>query len=285
MTFLQRQYRKRLSLALALGMLAAYYVLVFRPLLLRERAQQEPFEVMQQELRAVAENNSAVSGLALNALDKLETDLQQSLVVSGRATGFIKKRFAPEPAIATNLSRAWQLIDYQNERQRRAIALEEKAAEKGVRIEPAVMAGLPELTADTVRKELLWAQLGLVDSILKSAVEMGVTTVEDVLVPPPIVYPARTNAASQLVEVPIRVQFSGDWGEITRTLGVLLLDAEDRGRLGLTSPGDLPGMSLRHIIARKGPPDGPSTVQLEVEFAGFLMVPVQYSAVPIKTGN
>ena len=54
----------------------------------------------------------------------------------------------------------------------------------------------------------------------------------------------------------------------------LTLEEKDRKKLGLPDLEGLPGMSLRPIIARKSPPEGPNTIQLEVEFSGFISVPV-----------
>lgn len=276
MTFIERQYRKRLSLGVGLAILIAYYLLVFRPLVQEERAKIEPFEDIQAELAKIAEYNPAISGLSLKALNEIETKLRQSLINSAEARNLINERYAPEPAIATNLARAWQLIDYQNERSKRSAALGSLAQAKNVKILPAVTAGLPELTADTERgrENLLWAQLGLVDAVLKTAVEAGVTSLDSVLVPEPIIYPASNKSGTQLIEIPIRVEVSGNWEEMTRTLGALLLEETDRKKLGLPDLEGLPGMSLRHIVARKSPPEGPSTIQLEVEFSGFISVPV-----------
>lgn len=287
MTFIERQYRKRLSLGVGLGILIAYYLLVFRPLVQEERAKIGPFEDVQAELAEIAENNPAISGLSFGALNEIESKLRQSLINSSEARNLIDKRYAPEPAIATNLVRAWQLIDYQNERSKRSAALGSLAQTKNVKIFPAVTAGLPELTADTERERenLLWAQLGLVDAVMKTAVEGGVTSLDSVGVPEPIIYPAGNKSETQLIEIPIRVEFSGNWEEITRTLGTLLLEEKDRKKLGLPDLEGLPGMSLRHIIARKSPPEGPSTIQLEVEFSGFISVPVIETPALINLDN
>jgi hypothetical protein len=274
MTFMQRQYRKRISLGFAFAILLVYYLLVFRPLVQKERAQIEPFEIVQAELLKIATNNAAVSGLSLSSLEQLEKTLRASIATSATARSYVIDRFASEPSIATNLTRTFQLIDYQNERYKRATSLEAMAQKKGVKIAPAVMAGLPEQTTDTRRRELLWAQLGLVDAVLRTAVEVGVTSLDNVRVPEPVIYPPANDSDIQLVEVPVRVEMSGDWFEITRTLGVLLHDAAARKELNLPVLEGLPGMSLRSIIARKSPPESPGTIQLDVEFSGFLNVRV-----------
>ena len=62
MTFIERQYRKRLSLGVGLGILIAYYLLVFRPLVQEEGAKIEPFEDVQAELAGIAESTPAISG-------------------------------------------------------------------------------------------------------------------------------------------------------------------------------------------------------------------------------
>ncbi len=285
MTFIQRQSRKRISLGLALAILVVYYLLVFRPLVQEEKAQVEPFEVAQEELLKIAQYNPAVTSLSLLSLNQLETSLRQSISNSVAARTYLAGRYALDPAIATNLTRTFQLSDYQIERYKRATFLEAWARTNLVTIKPAVMAGLPEQTTDTRRKELLWAQLGLVDAVLRTAVEVRVTSLDNVRVPEPIFYPPAKESDTQLVEVPVRVEMSGDWHEITQTLGMLLLGEADRKKLNLPSLEGLPGMSLRHIIARKSPPDGPSTIQLDVEFSGFFNVRVPGPAAITNPGN
>jgi hypothetical protein len=125
--------RRQMSLFIAFVVLAVYYVAIFRPLSKKERAQAAPFEAMQVRLRMAGTNNPAVSGLSDETLKGLEQSLLQSLTNLARAQAVIAERYAPEPAIATNLSRPFQLIDYQNDRLGRRDRLVSLAAERKVK--------------------------------------------------------------------------------------------------------------------------------------------------------
>ena len=172
--------------------------------------------------------------------------------------------------IATNLARAFQLIDYQNERLNRGDRLINLAGQRKVKITPAVTAGLPEFTVENRRPELLWGQLALVDGVLRAAVEAGVQSIENVKMPEPVIHGGATNAPGRLVELPLRTELVGTFEAISRLLGILLLDEVGRQSLKLPRIDGLPGASLRHIVALKETTDQPGTLRVIVEFSGFL---------------
>lgn len=269
----QKQASRRLSATVALVVIALYYAAVFRPLAQKERAQAEPVARAQAQLQAAATNNPAISGLSLEGLTRLNESLRASLTNTTLAEAMIVRRFEPEPIIATNLARTFQLIDYQNERLNRGDRLINLAAEHKVRITPAVTAGLPEFTVENPVPGLLWGQLAFMDGVLRAAVECGVQTIDDVRMKQPVAHPAATNATSRLMELPLRVEVLGTSEALTRWLGLVLLDAEGRAALKLPPVEGLPAACLQHILARKETTDQPGLVRVIAEFSGFLHLP------------
>lgn len=268
-----RQASRRLSATVTLVVIALYYAAVFRPLAQKERAQVEPVARAQAQLQAAATNNPAISGLSLEGLTRLDESLRASLTNTTLAQQMIKRRFQPEPVIATNLARTFQLIDYQNERLNRGDRLINLAGEHKVRITPAVTAGLPEFTVENPVPGLLWGQLAFMDGVLRAAVECGVQAIEDVRMNQPVAHTTATNATSRLMELPLRVEVLGTSDALSRWLGLVLLDAEGRAALKLPPVEGLPAASLYRILARKETTDQPGLVRVVAEFSGFLHLP------------
>lgn len=272
-----RSTHRRLGATIALVVIALYYAAVFRPLATREQDQSRPFERVQAELRAAATNNPAISGLSLEALKRLDASLRVSLTNAALARDLIARRFAPEPAIATNLARTFQLIDYQNERLTRGDRLINLAGERKVKITPAVTAGLPEFTIENPLPELLWGQLAMMDGVLRAAVEAGVQSIEDVKMPDPVRHFTGASQPARLVELPLRIELIGTSESIARWLGLVLLDAEGRTALKLPAVEGLSGVCLHRVLARKETTDAPGLVRFGAELSGFLQLPVTTS--------
>jgi hypothetical protein len=270
MTSLPQPSSRRWSVTIALAVIALYYAAVFRPLDQKEEAQVKPFETAYAQLRSAATNNPAVSGLSLDALHEVNAALRRSLTNTALARELISHRFAPEPVIATNLARTFQLIDYQNERLSRGDRLIHLADERKVKITPAVTAGLPEFTIENPMPELLWGQLALMDGVLRAAVEARVQIIEDVRMPAPVIHAAGNGPGRQLVELPLRVELVGGAESLARWLGIVLLDPEHRAGFELPAVEGLPGACLRHILARKETTDQPGLIRVTAEFSGFL---------------
>lgn len=273
MSRLARQLNRRMGTAVVLVILALYYAAVFRPLAQREADQLKPFETIQSELHSMGTNNPAVAGLSLEALQRLNSSLRGSLTNAFLARELIARRFTPEPAIVTNLSRTFQLIDYQNERLSRGDRLINFAGERKVKITPAVTAGLPEFTIENPTPELLWGQLALMDGVLRAAVAAGVQSIEDVKMPEPIGYAGQSVNRDRLMELPLRVEVTGTAEAVAKWFGIVLLDPAGREAYKLPKVEGLPGACLHHIMARKETTGQPSVERVTVEFDGFLMLP------------
>jgi len=265
-----KQPHRRISGLVVMIVLSLYYAAVFRPLAQKELAQSRPFETLQTEIRSAATNNPAISGLSLAGLQRLQGALANSLTNVALARELIERRFAPEPAIATNLSRTFQLSDYQNERLSRGDRLINLAGERKVKITPAVTAGLPEFRIENPMPELLWGQLALVDGVLRAGVEAGVQSIESVGLPDPVAHGAAMLPAGRLIELPLRVEVVGTSESLRRWLGLVLLDAESRAALKLPVVEGLPGACLQRILARKETTDEPGLIRVTAEFSGFL---------------
>lgn len=279
-----KQASRRLSATVALVVVALYYAAVFRPLMQKEQDQVAPVDRAQAQLQTVATNNPAISGLSLEALQRLNDSLRSSLTNTALARELMKRRLAPEPVVATSLARPFQLIDYQNERLNRGDRLINLAGERKVKITPAVTAGLPEFTVENPLPSLLWGQLAFMDGVLRAAVECQVQSIEDVRMQPPVHHLTTTNGTLRLVELPLRVEVIGTAEALGRWLGTVLLDAEGRAELKLPVVAGLPAATMPRILARKETTDQPGQVRVIAEFSGFLPLPTP-AAEPANAGS
>jgi hypothetical protein len=275
-----KQASRRLSATVALVVVALYYAAVFRPLAQKEQDQEGPVGKAKAQLEAAASNNPAISGLSLDGLERLNESLRASLTNTALARSLLAERFAPEPVIATNLARTFQLIDYQNERLNRGDRLINLAGERKVKITPAVTAGLPEFTVENPVPGLLWGQLAFMDGVLRAAVECRVQAIEDVRMTPPVDHTTATNATTRLMELPLRVEVVGTAEALSHWLSLVLLDPPGRAAMKLPTVAGLPAAGLQRILARKETTDQPGLVRVIAEFSGFLHLP---SADPAST--
>lgn len=275
MNVVQKQGGRRLSVTVGLLLLGIYYLAVFRPLMQRERDQATPFRAIQQQLDVVATNHPA--GSSLETLDLVERDARTALTNLARARALLAGRFQPVPDIATNLTRLFQLSDYQNERLNRGDRLIGLAAERKVKLLPAVTAGLPEFTIENPRPALLWGQLALVDGVLRASVEAGVASIESVFMGEPVNHPAGPGGREQFVELPLRIELTGEYAALTRMLGTVLNDAPARAELKLPVIDGLPVAMLHRILVVKETVETPGRIRLIAELSGFLRLPVAYA--------
>ncbi|HAV65509.1 MAG TPA: hypothetical protein DCY13_24435 [Verrucomicrobiales bacterium] len=273
MSVTQKLGSRRLSVTIALLLLAVYYAAVYRPLVRRELDQTRPFQEMQRQLSAAATNNPAISGLTMAPLEAMENGLRLALSNVSKARQFLSARLRPEPAIATNLLRPFQLIDYQNERLNRGDRLISMAGGRKVKLLPAVTAGLPEYTIENPRPELLWGQLSLVDGVLRAAVESGVASIESVTMDAPLTHPPGPGAREQFIEFPLRIELVGGFNALTRLLATVVADPDQRKELKLPEIDGLPVATLHRILAVKELPDSPGSLRLIAEFSGFVRLP------------
>ncbi len=261
------------GLLIALLVLASYYAAVFRPLVEKEKAQTAPFEAMQAKLRAAATNNPAISGLSDEILVRIEASLLESSNNLARARSLVSSRHAPEATITAQLSRPFQLIDYQNERLKRIERLNSLAAERKVALAPAAVAGLPEFTVENPTPELLWGQLSLADGLMRAALASGVASVEKIVAAAPVTHPVPASSAERLVELPLRLEVVGGFDAVTRLLAVALSEPAGRAGLKLPEVEGLPAVTLGPILLRKETATPAGALRLSVEFHGFLQLP------------
>ena len=145
--FLQENQR-RAWIPLVGLVLGCYYVTVFAPLRERAEALDQP---LRQAWKSLAGNldQTNVSALDFNGITNALRETQQALAQLEQA----RKKAAPRLELGAELRKKmrapFQLVEYENDRDKEVEELIQLAAQQQVILDPPVFAGFPEHTADT----------------------------------------------------------------------------------------------------------------------------------------
>lgn len=267
---MQRQDRIWALLALITLILAAYYVWVYRPLSERTDALDEPLRAAWERLLKVSAEHGSLENLKQERITPLPEEVQAAAAALIRAGDAINARIKLEPLIEERMRQPFQLIDFQNERQARVEKLTQLAQTNAVTLDPAVPKGFPEFVFG-FQPDLLWAQLGISHQLVNTAVLCKVGKISRVYLPTPNLGGSTNNAGASLVEVPVRIDITGPQPAIANFLAALPLRVEEAKEKGLPelSP-DKPALFINQIMLRKGAPENPDEVVLELQVSGFV---------------
>jgi hypothetical protein len=270
MNFVQRYKRLALLPLAGLG-LAAYYFAVFVPLSHRVDDLDVPLERAWQTLAGSLDRTNALT-LDFRAITNQLNETRQALAVLQRTKRKAIARLELGAAVRAELDAPFQLVDYQNERSKLADELSQLAKQQQVTLEPAVLAGFPEHTADVPQPALLWSALSFVDGLLTTTIRCKVATIHSLDAPPLLPDPSAANASASLTEIPLQIDFTGPVASVTRLLQSLPLRAEELRAAGLpeASPDKLP-LFVDRLLIKKQSPDKPDEVRVSLRVIGFVL--------------
>src|SRR5256885_12902736 len=125
------------------------------------------------------------------------------------------------------MNRVFQLVNYQNARNKQMDDLGKPTTTQRPRIEPPVLAGFPEHTADVKQPSLLWAELALIDGLLGTALRCKVSVIHELGLPLSLTNAPAANSAGELIEIPVQVEFTAPVASVTKLLHSLPLRADE----------------------------------------------------------
>jgi hypothetical protein len=270
MKLLQRYKRLALLPLAGLG-LAAYYFGIFVPLSHRVDELDVPLERAWQALAGSLDRTNALT-LDFRAITNQLSETRQALAVLQRTKKKAVARLALGAAVRAELDAPFQLVDYQNERSKLADDLSELAKQQQVTLEPAVLTGFPEHTADVPQPALLWASLSFADGLLSAAIRCKVATIHSLDAPLVLPDTSTANASAFLAEIPLQIEFTGPVASVSRLLQSLPLRAEELRAAGLPEAGaDKLPLFIDRLLIRKQSPDKPDEVRVSLRVVGFVL--------------
>lgn len=250
--------------------LATFWAAVDRPLAARLAAQEAPLADLRRQLAAAAGEAGLTNGASPAQVAARLAALQAARAELAAAAAAARARLAPPPALAQRLEEPFQLVEFQNELQRRIEELGRAAGEAKVVLEAAVAGGFPKYVPDFAEPELHWAQLELVTRLLRAAIAAGAGTVHEVAVPPA---PARRlNGSDAWSEVRASMAFTGPAEAALQVIAALTLLPEEAAAAGLP-PGTAgrPALLLDQLLLRRTALERPD--EIRTELAVSLVVP------------
>jgi hypothetical protein len=267
---LDPETRRRSILPLLAGALAALYLFVFVPLDRRAASFDAPLEKSWRQLAVALGKTNAVH-LDFVSLTNQINETRAARAALDTAKQAAIARVELDEALRAKLKATFLLVDYENEAGLQMGALARLARQQGVALEPAVLAGFPELTASVTEPALLWAELAFLDALLTTAINSKVTTIHSVAAPLPSTHPTTPDHGRALAELPLNIELTGPYENVARFLQALPLRAAEINAAGLPkSPENKPPLFIDRMALRKQSPDKPDEVRLALRVVGFV---------------
>ncbi len=264
--FLQ-EHRIRKVLPVVALTLAALTFFLYLPLNRRAASLDAPLKHEWNRLAAYLGSSNAVSLDFTRLTNNLQETREAYQLLEKTRREALARIQLPAP-LRARLQTPFQLVDYENERGKELDELAALAKKAGVTVDPPVYAGFPAYTAGVLQPSLLWAELAMVDGLLKAALECGITGMHNLEVQSS---PAVTGGTTALLsEVPILFEFTGAVSNVLNLLKSLPLRTEEVRASGLPGAVERPPVYIDRIIMRKERPEKVDQVRVLVRLAAFV---------------
>jgi hypothetical protein len=265
------EYRRRAAIPL-LGLgLAAYYLLVFVPLVRKAHDLDGPLQTRWKGLALSLGQTNALS-LDFQQIAKQRREMRDGLNVLEVSKRKTMSRLELSPALKARLSAPFELLDFQNERSKQQDALASLAQQKQVKLDPTVLIGYPEYTMRVMQPELLWAALNMVNGVLETALHCKVSAINDLQVPLVGTNSPSTSANLAASEIPFMLELTGTASNLQQWLQTLPLRPDEVRASGIAeAPADRPPLFIEHLIITKQTPEKPDEVRMLVRLVGYIL--------------
>ena len=265
-----RDYRTGSIVPLAALALVLYYLFIYLPLVHRADSLDTPLQKDWRKLAAAIEQTNATT-LDLARLTNQLNDTRDALGIVEKTRQEAVARLELSPELKAKIAAPFQLVDYQNERSKAIDSLDKLAKDQKVAIEPAVYAGFPEHTIDTIDPSLLWPALALTDNLLTTAIRCKVSAIHSLEVPLAMTNYPTTEAYGRWDQVPLQLEFTASAENAMRFLQSLPLRTDELRAAGLPAPDGvkLP-LFIDRLIVKKQGADKADEVRLWLQSVGFV---------------
>jgi hypothetical protein len=263
-------YKRRSIIPLAGLALVAYYFIILVPL--SRRAQVDsPLQIAWQKLSTSLDQTNVTAIDFLHITNQL-AETRQAIALLEAARQKAAARLELSPAVLKKMNAHFQLVDYQAERSRQVDEISKLAQQCQVTLEPAVLAGFPEHTAEVKQPAFLWAAMSLVESLLATALQCKVTVIHSLEVPLVLTNEPPAGALTPITQVPLQVDLTGSAASVLKLLQNLPLRADEMRAAGLAEarPDKAP-LFIERILIKKQSADKPDEVRISLRAVGFVL--------------
>lgn len=267
---LDPETRFRSILPLFAGVLGAVYLFVFVPLDRKAGSLDNPLEQSWRKLAAAVGQTNTLK-LDFVSLTNQLRETRIALTVFEAARKKARARVELDAVLRAQVSEPFLFVDYKNEAGRRMEMLARLAKQENVVLEPAVLAGFPEPSADLKEPALLWAELAFLDSLLTTAIHAKVTTIHFMAAQLPLTNAPFASTGRSLAELPMQIELTGDFSNVAQFLQTLPLRADEIKAAGLpAAPTNKPALFIDRLVLRKQAPEKLDEVRVSLRAVGFV---------------
>ncbi len=267
MKLLFQEHKRRKLLPVLVGLLAAAIFLAYLPLERKARNLDAPIQQAWKQL-AISLGQSNTLSINFTQLTNNLEQTRESVQLFELTKKEALRRIELPPGLLTKLHAPFQLVDYENERGKELDELAVLAKKAGVAVDPPVYAGFPAHTTEVLQPSLLWAELAMVDGLLRTAIDCRVQALHhlEVQSSPAVV----GGTAGILSEIPILFEFTGSVSNVMSVLQSLPLRADELKGAGLPGGMERPPLFIDRILMKKQTPEKVDEVRVLVRVVGFV---------------
>jgi hypothetical protein len=250
--------------------LVAVYLFGFLPISRRARNLDAPLE---QSWRLLAAALGQTNAMALDfvGLTNQFNETRAAVAVLEQARKEARGRVELDGDLRAQLAQPFLLVEYQYEAGRRMDALARLAKKENVVLEPAVLAGFPEQSAEMKEPALLWAELAFLDSMVTTAINAKVTTIHLISAQMPLTHALLSTNGRSLVELPLQIELTGPIDSVGRFLQTLPLRGDEIKAAGLpAAPTNKPALFIDRLVLRKQTPAKLDEARVSLRAVGFV---------------
>lgn len=267
-------------------LLALCYFFLYRPLSKSSEALDDPLIGLWQQLVRTNAQDQTVEGLDADDILATLQSAQLSRVRFDAIRQALLERLELEPAMVRKLSESFQLIDFQNERQARIAELSRLAKLRAVELDTNVFEKFPNYPVDHGVPVLLWAQLVLCESVLRTAIDCGNSGVSRVEAQPIPKVSTGMDTDIYFQEIPVEVELTGSMPAVSQFLASLPMRSSELAALGL--PEADPSKTsyfISRLMLTKQSPEELDGVSLKATIVGYLAMNQPFESMPNLTND
>lgn len=264
----ETRYRSILPfLAFVLG---AVYLFVFVPIDRKAASLDVPLKQSWRKLAGALGQTNAFK-LDFVSLTNQLTQTRAALAAFEAARKQARARVELDADLRAQIAQPFVLVDYLIEAGRRMDALVRLAKQANVILEPAVLAGFPEQSADMKDPVLMWAELAFLDSLMTTAINAKITTIHFIAAQMPLTNAPPSNNSRSPVELPMQIELTGPISNVAQFLQTLPLRADEIQTAGLPlAPTNKPAMFIDRLVLRKQSPAKLDEARVSLRAVGFV---------------
>lgn len=266
-----REYERRSIIPLSGLLLAVYYAIVLVPLSRRAHDLDTPLQSAWQKLSTSLEQTNSIAIDFLHLTNQL-TETKRAIALLDSAKQKAASRLELSAPIRAKMNAPFQNFDYQYERSRQMDELGKLAKQAQVTIDPAVLVGFPEHTADIRQEAFLWPALSFAEHLLVLAIQCKVTAIHSLEVPLTLTNEPPLIGSIPLTEIPIQVDITGSTASLLKFLENLPLRGDEVRARGLPEgrPEKTP-IFIDRLVLKKQSPEKADEVRLSLRAVGYVL--------------